>query len=246
MIAFEKVHACGNDFLVVEDLPESMARFCDRWHGVGADGVMHLKGVGSRGVSLDHFDPDGSQTFCVNGVRATLACLHQQGRIPAEGVVRHQGQVLPYVMSQYACLWIPRPSVESMAFSMDGMEIRGFFVDIGNPHFIMVSDQLAESFEALAPRLRSCTAEFPEGANISWAFFDQDRWRIRTFERGVEAITLACGSAMLSAAVCLLSQGQASPICFHPDGRGMVWIREDQGGMWIEGPTGWVASGVWR
>lgn len=244
---FHKIQACGNDFILADQAlsKENLAAICDRHHGIGADGLMVVADVSGERLDFHHYDPDGSRSFCLNGIRATLATLHLQERIPSQGKVHSEGVVLDYEIAGHVAVGLPKRSYRPVVWQGSGETIPGYFCEVGNPHFISWDvDEL--TFRQLAPRIRADYDAFPEGTNVNWLHQTKDGWQIRTYERGVENFTLSCGSGMYASALVLLGEQKLDEIKFLPEGKGEVatqW-REDQ--LWVWGTACWVASGVWR
>ena len=232
------------------DLSE-IARICDRHHGIGADGVMIFQGLAGDLVQLDHLDPDGARSLCLNGVRATLACLHSQGKIRTLGRVRCEGVTAQFKISEKVHLGIPLPEDgwrgwmgANLRKCYEDCWIEGHYVDVGNPHVIITQEMELAAFRRLAPKVRA-DGDFPRGANVHWVRLQDDVWNIYSYERGVEGFTLACGSGMLAAAAVLLRQGDHNQITFCPEGEGEVTLAYRDRMIWMSGPTRWVVKGEW-
>lgn len=250
-MAFDKIHACGNDFLLMDSPPSLaiLADVCDRYHGIGADGVMtwHLE---EGHVIMSHLDKDGSQTLCLNGTRAALFCLAEQGNIPIEGVVISEGQALPYHVSGMAGglvrLELPHYPYRSLTWKKDDWSIFGFACNVGNPHYVLLDCLVPELFVDLAPIIRSDQSVFPRGTNVHLVSEEDDSWHISSYERGVEGFTKACGSGMFASALVTMGEEGSDTVVFQPDGKGQVTFWHEGDFIVMEGDAHWVASGVWR
>jgi len=249
-IEFEKIEACGNDFVMLRSFPGKAATIavCDRHHGIGADGVMILNEGAADVIRLDHYDADGSRSFCLNGVHAALRWLAESGLLPAGGAVESEGVSLRFVKDDP-----PRLSLEKRPFAprtwrdpSSGEAIEGYFVDVGNPQFVLLDTLEPDRFRALAPHVRHDRSAFPAGVNVNLVYPADGEWRIHTFERGVEGFTLACGTGMLAAALILFAERGLKDVRFAPDGAGRATLCDR--GAWVDMQTTahWVASGVWR
>lgn len=241
-IDFEKVHACGNDFILVSEMPASadLAIWCHRHRGIGADGVMVFRSSSGDTVELDHFDPDGSQSFCVNGIRASLAVLAQQGVIPDRGQVICAGITSLYKLDDSVSISVPLAEPKAIVLQLAGHQLQGHFVDVGNPQLVLkdvASDWLERAAELRAHR------DFDQGANVTF-LYDQGEatYSIRTFERGVEGFTLACGSGALAAA-CVLAQVGGRAWRFLPSGGDWIDVALKGTLLHLSGPTHRVAQG---
>jgi len=206
-LTFEKVSVGGNDFIVLFDdhadtLPSEPERgsrwisaLCHRRYGVGADGVLLVKGT-----HVQHFDPDGSESFCVNG-SIGLAFLSAEGfPVPKLFSLCDVPVTLRPARNRPAIRFRP-PLVQIQDMTVEG--IPGRYVHIGNPHFLVNWDwQNAAEVTEQGRRLVN-HEQFPEGANISLWKETADGIQMATFERGVEAVTLSCGSACAALALSL-------------------------------------------
>lgn len=246
---FDKVHACGNDFVLLYEIPDSafIESMCHRQLGIGGDGIMVYLGRDVSGSPvLQHFDPDGSRSFCLNGLRSALACLHQQGKVARSGGLAYEGQQVDYEIGKHVAVALAPAQIRAQRVVVDARAFDGFFALAGCPHYLVLDRAFAgEGFAELAVKLR-WHADFEAGANVHALWQADDGWRIRSFERGVEDLTLACGSGILAAATLLRDRDQQSVLRFVPDGGDFVQVRRESGKMILEGPTHWVASGVWR
>ncbi len=247
-IPFEKLDACGNDFVLLEaDLSvQQVGEICDRHHGIGADGVMVFHRHAEDWVCLNHYDPDGSRSFCLNGVRSTLACLFQKDLIPQSGKVSSEGVSLEYRITEgLATVRLEKSPYQSYTWRNGGHAVAGFKADVGNPHFIMVNGPSLTWFREHAAQIRGDLEAFPAGVNVSLVRSEGDVWRIYTYERGVEGFTKACGSGMYAASLALLGEGADSSFRFVPEGKGEIFITDHGKYLELRGSSNWVASGVW-
>ena len=219
-----------------------MGSICDRHHGIGADGVLVYQGRNGTVISLDHYDPDGHRSFCLNGARAAVACLIQKNEAPRQGEIHTEGVVLPYGRSDTLIVDLPRRPYRTMVWNSN---VSGFFADVGNPQFVTINSMSLADFEETAPKIRNDLKHFPQGTNVNLLISRGADWHIRTYERGVEGFTKACGSGMYAASLVLFGERSLESIRFFADGQGWVKMGLDSKGLSMEGSTRWVASGVW-
>ncbi len=237
-VVFHKLHSSGNDFIVLLEREntdisffknkEFIKKICHRNFGVGGDGVFLIYNNGE----IIHYDVDGSESFCVNG----SLCL---------AFLRKRLDFLPErfsLMNIEVAIKSSNPPVISFPLILKAKEfkliegVEGLFVDIGNPHFFVEGLDYDESF---AKKLRF-SAEFPEGANVS--FFEkcgETIFKIKTFERGVENFTLACGSAC--AAFCGgfgLEEAEFFPVSNIP-----IKVELKENSLFVKGEVCYVAKG---
>ncbi|MCB1044252.1 MAG: hypothetical protein KDC35_15025 [Acidobacteria bacterium] len=235
---FDKIHACGNDFILIQDSfdHQNVSRWCHRQLGIGADGVMAVSHCAESNVGLLHYDADGSRTFCLNGTRSALWALYQQGLIDKSGTVSSEGVTASFHVDEWVVLVMSNPPTTRMQLSLDHVTFDGFFVEPGNPQFVLIDPP--ESWCAHAKDLRH-HRDFHKGANVTYVFSTPMGYRIRTFERGVEGFTLACGTGALAAAAAM----NARSARFVPDGGDWIEVARDGAYAKVTGPTHWVATG---
>jgi diaminopimelate epimerase len=223
-LAFTKMSGAGNDFLVFgERAPRgekeiaAIRRLCRRGTGVGADGVLFVNpespGDPSSRVVADYLNADGSAgRFCGNGTRcaARFAVLRGLAR-PACVVLTGWGAVGARVSpSGSVTLALPEPvavgrAVPSLEVGASTLERDAFAVLVGVPHLVaFVKEGIALDaldLSVLGPSHRHHPA-MKEGANANFVkALGPSRLALRTWERGVEAETLACGSGAVASAV---------------------------------------------
>ncbi|HTS03215.1 MAG TPA: diaminopimelate epimerase [Thermoanaerobaculia bacterium] len=227
---FTKMSGAGNDFLVFSEAvgvgaaeAAAIRRLCRRGTGVGADGVLFVTAEGPRRVAADYYNADGSLArFCGNGTRCAARFAALKGLAPETLIVRTGwGDVGARVEAGRVTLELPEPvAVGRAVSSLDpGATLRreAYALAVGVPHVVaFVADgvDLATlDLARLGPALRH-HPEMRDGANASFAeVLGPCRLRVRTWERGVEAETLACGAGSVATAVTAAALGRvAAPV----------------------------------
>lgn len=227
-VPFLKMHGAANDFVVVdrrtvalpEPLDDWVRRICDRRRGVGADGVLLLEPDSEFDFAMAYHNADGRRAeFCGNGARC-LARLALDRGLGRNGEVRFRSDAGPQrarradggtIELHFGRITAasPRERLEAAGRMFDGR-----FVVAGVPHFVVAVERVewvpvAEWGAALRHHARF----EPAGANIDFvARLGASRIAMRTFERGVEAETLACGSGAMASALAAHAEGEASPV----------------------------------
>jgi diaminopimelate epimerase len=221
-IRFEKMHGCGNDFVVLDCRRAPIAldaatirRIGDRHRGVGFDQLVVVESVDGPDVGIRFFNSDGSGAgACGNGTRCVARLLYDEG---AAGRLRlavgervlladllADGRIA-VVMGEPSFDWRLIPLAEpcdTLAVPIDVAGLpRPVAVEMGNPHAVfLVSELGALDVVALGARLERHPM-FPERANIGFAqLLEPGVLRLRVFERGA-GLTLACGSGACAAMV---------------------------------------------
>lgn len=225
-VRFTKMSGAGNDFLVWGE-PVSVGaaevaairRLCRRGTGVGADGVLFVFPDGPGRVAADYRNADGSVgRFCGNGTRCAARFAVLKGLAPETLIVRTGwGDVPARVDGAHVTLALPEPvAVGRAVSSLDStgtLEREAYALSVGVPHVVVfVADGVDLGTLDLArfgPALRR-HPEMREGANANVVqVLGPSRLRVRTWERGVEAETLACGSGNVATAVTACALGRA-------------------------------------
>lgn len=206
----------GNSFLVVDGRNGDAGRFTRRdvVHALclihGTDGLMVMEKSGTADFRMLFFNPDGSGgMFCGNGGRCIVAFADYLGVKPfhtrdyvfeaPDGV--HHAEILSH-LGECKNVRLEMKDVPGVT-EMTAGGCTGLFVDTGARHFVVrVPDAEAMDVDAQGARLRHDPAFAPQGANIDFVSVDPDgTLRVRTFEKGVEAETLACGTGITAAAI---------------------------------------------
>lgn len=261
---FTKMSGAGNDFIVLDstDNPDSrgpspafIAGVCRRGLGVGADGLLELLPPrGSEAFRMSYFNSDGGRaSMCGNGARCICCFAHSRGLVKigdpfdfASDSGLHHGLVLTPCSAR---IWMTEPTVSFLEKPVDlGMTCPVSLVDTGVPHAVVLRHGLDDgTFEKMAPVLRRHPATGPAGANADWAMMLPDgSLSLRTFERGVEGETLACGTGAVAAAlVCLETQpGFRLPARVHVASGLCLTVGRDDRGWWLSGEARAVYRGI--
>lgn len=225
MTGFFKLSGSGNDFLALaepdgEPTAERVRAWCRRGVSLGADGLFTLRRSGERTVAMIHYNADGTRAeLCLNGTRCAARLAFELGWADAEATVEtDSGPIAARALSgSRVALAVPPPASPPRRTTLgaEGRDWDGWHVVVGVPHFVLLWPQpLAEvPIATLGPALRNHPELAPAGANVDFARFPAPgRMEIRTFERGVEAETLACGTGALAAA----AAGRAAGIAELP------------------------------
>ena len=255
---FVKLDAAGNDFIAL-DLRAREAgwrpdggdvqRWCDRRHGIGADGVL-LLGPGPEGADfhLTFLNPDGSEAFCGNGARAAFTWWRQlmAGDGPQPGDARFTA-----LDGQHEGHWIHgEPCVDLHVKAAPEDTPHGAFVHTGTEHLVLGAapeDLAGIDLIDLAEPLRNHPDFAPYGVNVNVVATSPDaegRHAMRTFEKGVEGETLSCGSGTVAAAAVLRWQNGGEAFMFRAPGGKLGVVFEGADRAWLSGPVHMPFSGT--
>ena len=217
---FGKYDGAGNDFVITEARwPDSegsaVARHvCARDTGVGVDGLILVWRLGPERIGVRFFNPDGSPYgTCGNGSRCAARFAVDRGVVENSVFViqTSDAEIRAAVDGDWVELEYRTPVNVVDRVRVDGPNgpADGWLVRIGVPHFVVPLETQAEgSIDETCARIRHDPALGPDGANVNLVSLEgRHRGSIRTFERGVEGETLACGSGAMASVFALHEAG---------------------------------------
>ena len=242
MNEFYKYDGAGNDFVLIdirENDPqlttEQIAHICHRRFGVGADGLMTLGKADGYDFEMKYYNSDGRiGSMCGNGGRCITAFAHRLGlghKDPESG--RMVFDFIGYDGPHHAelLMWDENAQIGLVQLGMRDIEdvrrcLDGWFLDTGSPHYVQRVEDL-EHFDVVGEgrRLRNNKVEFPEGTNVDFIEDLPDgRLFVRTYERGVEDETWACGTGVTTCAIVsgnkrLVTKGGDFKVTFDATGK---------------------------
>ena len=214
MILFTKLHGNGNDFILIDEygrevIPETeksafAQRFCDRRCGIGADGILFISRSRRANLRMRIFNPDGSEAeMCGNGLFCVVKYSVEAGHIML-GAIKIEtlaGDITVEVRKSLEEIWAKADMpVSEPLLELELAGFKVFALDVGVPHAIIFVDDLDIPVAEIAPKIRFDPV-FPRGANVNFVLVEHGCLRIRTYERGVEAETLSCGTGIVACAV---------------------------------------------
>ncbi len=228
MTEFFKLTGSGNDFLFIDARRDAMElsaerirALCARGTGVGADGVVVLEDDPAADVRIRYVNSDGSAAdLCGNATLCTVRLAHALDIASPGSTLRiatDSGVLRGRIVSgtpEFDVGHIAQVALNTGMALAPGEQIIGYAL-VGVPHFVVVVDDL-ESVDVVTRgrALRHDVWAGPPGANVN--FLAQDSrggWSMRTYERGVEGETLACGTGAVAAATLLLAwHREAGPL----------------------------------
>ncbi len=260
MIPFVKAHACGNDFLVVEDGHAGMRhaalaqRLCARNTGVGADGVEYIDR--RSGYRLRLFNSDGSEAeLSGNGTRCVAAWLAHSEGIEHVSFETHGGTRTCRLVERRGSLYtieggmgVPRVMPRTIVLPGVG-EVKGAMVNVGNPHFVIFVE--ADDFSAYGKTWQelggaiSVNPLFPHGTNVEFVRVrSEDSIEFRIFERGCGPTTSSGTGTCASSAAAMVLRGAARELTATAEGgaQRVVWA-SNPAEMLLTGPAEIICTG---
>lgn len=237
-LPFTKMSGAGNDFVVLDaeawgSVPRDRAAWvravCRRGLSVGADGVLVVSRDGPGRVRVVFFNPDGGEAFCGNGSRcaARFALLHRIAPDAEMTLITAAGDVPAVVTGDRVRLTLPPPvDFGAIALEVGSDSYAGRWINSGVPHVVIPVVGLASyPIERLGPALRRHGKLGPQGANVDLVESDgSGRIHVRTWERGVENETLACGTGAVAAAMAARLGGAPDPMIVVPRSRSPLTV----------------------
>jgi diaminopimelate epimerase len=227
IIPFTKMHGAGNDFIVIDDLELNfplndrafLASIGSRRTGVGCDGILLLQPSEVADFRMRFINPDGGEVdMCGNGARCIARFAHERGVVPAKmSIETGAGLVKAEVQGGQVCLDLTAPVDLKLDISLE-LEWTVDFVNTGVEHAVAwVSDLDAIDLPKYGKLIREHALFAPKGTNANFAKVETDgSISVRTYERGVEAETLACGTGATAAALLAAERGWVKlPVTVH-------------------------------
>lgn len=267
-----KYQGAGNDFLIADNRDGSLmlsvsqiSALCDRRYGIGADGLMTLESSDRYGFRMEYYNSDGSGgMMCGNGGRCIVAFAADMGMtdftfeapdgLHTAKIISSEGQV--------KIISLKMKDVEQCRFyerlAGVGAPSDGYFLDTGTRHFVRFVDGIDEYDVITEGREIRHSAELePVGANVNFVEACDGILKVRTYEKGVEDETFACGTGIVASCIAAYSAG-VHPSVVSDDGVGYeVKAKRDSlsvafkplcghsgvaGDVWLTGPAAFVAE----
>lgn len=253
---FTKLSGAGNDFILLHGpgaapTAEQVRRLCDRREGVGADGVLLVRRSAGRSPhSVVYLNADGSRAFCGNGTRCAAWWLRTQGAPRRMRLATEAGVVDAVVEAPGRVrVRMPKPAKVRLGLELEAAGRRWLVhaAEVGVPHAVVEVERLDRfPVREVGPAIRRHPAFGKAGANANFVErLGPSFFAIRTFERGVEDETLACGSGATASALILEAIGRAAmPLRLRVKGGDTLVVSREGGGLWLEGPARITFTGV--
>jgi len=229
-INFTKLTGAGNDFVLIDkklnpDLlieSELIRRVCDRKFGVGADGLLIIEDEENIDFKMDYFNSDGSSgMLCGNGARCIIKYADFSGRIDGKNTkFTFNGENFSGVLidDEIIKFQLNSPTKFKQNFEIEilNKKLNVSFIDTGAHHVIVNIDDPVNAIEnielfpveKIGREIRYSKYFDPIGANVNFISIKDNIINIRTYERGVEQETLACGTGSVAAAITSVIEGK--------------------------------------
>lgn len=210
-VPFYKLSATGNDFVVIDhrenflrenELPEFVRTVCEYHTGVGADGLLLLENHDEADFRMRYFNGDGSHaTMCGNGARA-ISWFARELELWKESAtfIADDGMHRAETDSERIGVTLNiEPTNTAVELKDRG---KAWSINTGVPHLVLFSEDVEqEKVNALGRKYRWDSRFQPEGTNVNFIQVKNGRIQVRTYERGVEGETLACGTGVMASSI---------------------------------------------
>ncbi|CAL2101132.1 Diaminopimelate epimerase [Tenacibaculum sp. 190130A14a] len=206
ILDFYKYQGTGNDFIIVDNRTKTfpknnialISKLCDRHFGIGADGVMLLETHETADFRMIYYNADGTQTMCGNGARCIVAFAKYLGIIDSKtNFMAHDGEHYAEISDGIVSLHM---------IDVDEVKVNNHYVfaDTGTQHHVqMVNDLTDYPVYEQGKKIRYDVYGVP-GSNVNFVQqIDNKTFRVRTYEKGVEDETLACGTGVTAVALAM-------------------------------------------
>ena len=265
-INFTKMTASGNDFVIIDnfsggvsvsDWSEFARRVCRRALSVGADGLIIIEPSEEADFAWKFYNSDGSlPEMCGNGGRCAARFAYLNGLAGPKLIFKTLAGIIEAEMVNSRLVKIklmPAQGLErDISLDLAGSTLQLDVINTGVPHAVLfVPDLEGCDLVGLGRQIR-CHARFkPQGTNANFVqVVDKSTLKIRTYERGVEGETLACGTGATAAALVAANRNLVvSPVCVQTRGGGQLTVYFENrgpefGAVHLEGETRLVYEGV--
>jgi diaminopimelate epimerase len=258
------MHGAGNDFVLIDNRsgqlhlrPEQVSRLCDRHRGIGADGVLMVRPdpSGQADWAWDFFNSDGSRAeMCGNGARCFARFVQRlTGAGPQISILTGAGVVRTWCNGDRVTVTLtpPKDLRLDQTVRLASGPVRVHCVDTGVPHAVLfVPEAEAALVPTVGAELRWHPHFAPRGTNVDFVqVLGPNAIRVRTYERGVEAETLACGTGVTaSALVAARLHGLEPPVQVRVQSGDVLevnfrWVNDTFTDVTLTGPAEFVFEG---
>jgi len=255
---FYKYHGTGNDFVIFDGrsndvhsqlTQEVIAAICHRRFGVGADGIMILENHSTADFNMIYYNADGRpSSMCGNGGRCLVAFAQRMG-VFKDRCTFMASDGLHEATIKYN--WVELKMIDVEDIEREGDD---HILDTGSPHYITQCESLDDlEITSAAHAIRYNDRFTEDGINVNFLEKLGKGIRIRTYERGVEDETWACGTGATAAAIAYADQHSLEGAIEIPvkveGGQLSVKFRKTENryeDVWLCGPAAFVFEGEWK
>ena len=208
-IDFSKYHGTGNDFILIDNkkeqinlTEEKIAHLCHRHFGIGADGLIYMLPSSNFSFKMKYFNADGKEgSMCGNGGRCISAFAFEKkyvsGKFKFEAIDGiHSAEILKHSDSEFII------SLSMLDVTDINIQDGCFYLNTGSPHYVeFIDDPDTFNVAGQGKKIRWDKRFQPEGTNVNFVNIQDDHIYVQTYERGVENMTLSCGTGITASAI---------------------------------------------
>lgn len=235
-MTYTKYSASGNDFVIFhtfieKDYAQEAKKFCDRTEGIGADGFVALVPSNEANFKWLFYNSDGSHAaMCGNATRAVAHYAFNNGLAKEKmKFLTKAGLIESEVKGNIVETQMTQPLVMKEAFEQEGLT--WYQIDTGVPHLVAIVENLDIYDHDLCAKMR-----YEYNANVNFAKIEDGKIKVRTYERGVEGETLACGTGMVACFLRAYDLGLVNDKAFvYPKSNEELTISKQNGNLYFKG-----------
>lgn len=228
--SYTKINGAGNDFVLIDKKinpqlelsSEEITQICDRKKGIGADGVIQIADSPNMDFEMNYYNADGTTgSLCGNGARCAIHYARESARFYNSEThfiskgVKYSGEIISDTIIKFN-LQPPTKTKLNFKVKAHNQLITSNFVDTGSPHIVIYIQDVLKSpinlnssyedisdfpVEIIGKEIRHLPEFQPAGVNVNFVKRTDSHLLIRSYERGVESETLACGTGAVAAAI---------------------------------------------
>jgi diaminopimelate epimerase len=254
-ISFEKYQGAGNDFIMIDNRNGDflshqqvlIANMCNRQMGIGADGLIELVSDQGDIPRMIYYNADGLEgSLCGNGARCFSLFIKRLGLLEKQSAFKASDGI-------HDVLFLPDGEI-SIAFKEPIIIEAGddhFVIDTGSPHYVKWVGNLSLDVFSEGRKIRYNESYQAKGINVNFAMVRNDEIHLRTYERGVENETLACGTGVVAAAIAAFLSGKIKKDTIKVIAKGgtlhvsFKYKNSSFTDVWLTGPAKRVFSGIY-
>ncbi len=254
-IAASHYSGCGNDFLMIDNrelkIPELSKELIETLcKARGVDGLIMIWPSKSADVAMKYYNADGLEAdMCGNGTRCLMQFLRQKGHFPRTKLLLETKLRDLVITTDDQTVSVNMGCIHEYGWDIpleyEGKTYLAHHLNTGVPHIVIFVDNLENVDVAdIGRSFRNHPKFMPQGTNVNFVEVHANSAHIRTYERGVEAETLACGTGVCAAARCLQKlKGFTSPLSLRVQSGEWLQVELEEKNAVLKGPATWIADG---
>ncbi|QTE22815.1 diaminopimelate epimerase [Polaribacter cellanae] len=251
-LTFYKYQGTGNDFVMIDNRTkifpkqntDKISQICDRHFGIGADGIILIEEDENFDFKMIYFNADGSETFCGNGGRCAVAFAKQLSLIENKTTFlafdgKHSAEIENDIVS------LQMIDVEEIQVKKNSV-----FAYTGTQHHVELVDNL-DKYPVFENGKKIRYSYDDPGSNVNFVQqINENSFRVRTYEKGVEDETLACGTGVTAVAIAMhkTNKTKSNSISLPVEGGNLVVSFTEENGVYknvfLKGPATFVFEGI--